>query len=114
MQKGISKYWTPDREAQVQRLIDGSHNFAEQSLLMALRDILKYDQRTKAGKRAEAQARLRLATATDEDLEEMAKLMGTLQGAKDAGAVEEELEKLKKGRARVRKKGIKRSELECH
>jgi len=114
MAKEISKHWTPEQEARAQRLITGSHNFyAIQSLTMSLRDLLKYDHRTRAGRRAKAQARLRLATATDGDLEEMAELRFFIFGEKTAGTIAEALEELKEHRARVREEGFKRSELEC-
>lgn len=113
MEKGISKYWTPEREARAQRLITQSPNFAVRHLLMTLCDMLKYDQRTRAGRRGMAQARLRLATATDKDLEEIAELKVHLLGEADVGTVEQVLFQLNKDRERVRGKGFKRSELEC-
>ena len=70
---------------------------------MTIRDILKYDGRAKEGKRALAKARLRLITATDEYLVEIAKLMGP--------PVTEKLEELKRDRAELKAKGIKASEL---
>ena len=114
MEKGISKHWTPDKEAWGQRLIDSSPNFAARHLMTSLRDLLKYDGRTLAGKRATAQAGLRIATATEQDLEDMAKIYVTLFGEKGERTEVEELERLKWQREQLRQKGIKRSELECH
>lgn len=113
MGKGIHKSWTPSSEDRAQQLIDGCRSFAEKHLIMTLRDFIKYDQRTKEGKRSQALARLRLATATDEDLEEMAKLRVKLLGEDNAGTVAEALEELKKARALVREKGFKKGELVC-
>ncbi|MBA7698598.1 hypothetical protein ES703_107276 [subsurface metagenome] len=80
--------------------------------MTSLRDILKYDQRTRAGQRATAQANLRLVIATDEELRMMAKIYVALVGEKIAGPEAEELERLKNHRAQIREKGIKRSEIE--
>jgi len=70
---------------------------------------------------AMAQARLRLATATDEDLKELAELQmrqaverpGEIPGLHRASLVAENVGHLKNDRARIREKGIKRSELVC-
>lgn len=113
MREGIHRHWTPQKESRSQRVIDSAPNFATRHLLMTLRDMLKYDQRTRAGKRALAQAKLRLATATDKDLEELTQLKVHLFGEADVGTVEEVLDQLNKDRARVRKEGFKRSEIEC-
>jgi len=112
-EKGIHRSWTPRIEERTQQLIDGSHGFAMKNLMLTIRDLLKYDHRSKEGKRAQALARLRLATATDEDLMEMAKLKVELLGEDKVGTVAEALEVLKEARARVREQGINRSELEC-
>lgn len=113
MENGIHGSWTPGREEQSKRLIEDSHSFAMRNLMLNLRDLLKYDHRTKEGRRAQAQARLRLATATDEDLMEMAKLQVSLVGKDKTETVAEVFERLQVARARVREKGIDRSELEC-
>ena len=112
-EKGIHKSWTPRIEERTQQLIEGSHGFAMKNLMLTIRDLLKYDHRSKEGRRAQAQARLRLATATDEDLEAMAKLKVSILGEDRVGTVAEALEVLKEARARVREQGIKRSRLEC-
>ncbi|MBA7705277.1 hypothetical protein ES703_114103 [subsurface metagenome] len=112
MEKGISKYWTPGKEAWGRQLIDSSPNFAAQHLMISIRDMLKYDGRTRAGRRAFARARLRLATATDQDLEDMAKIYVTLFKEKSERTEAEELERLKDQRDRLREQGFKRSELE--
>lgn len=113
MQKGISKYWTPKAEEKYNRVLTGCRTFGERHIIMTLRDLVKYDQRTKEGRRTTAQAMLRLAIATDENLEEIAKLQVSIFGEENAGKVAEELEDLKKRRAQIIKKGIKRSDLEC-
>lgn len=113
MEKGIIKYWTPEAEENYNRLVAGCRTFAERHLMMTLRDLVKYDQRTKEGRRTKAQAMLRLATATDKELEEMAKQKVILVGEDEAGTVAEELENFKKMRAMIGEKGIKRSDLEC-
>lgn len=106
MEKGLSKDWTPEEEALYQSWLASCHTFAERDLMISLRDHLKYE-----GKRAIAQGRLRLATATDEELEEVAKLEEQLGGGGSAFVVYR-LKELKKRRAEIREKGIKRSELE--
>ena len=79
---------------------------------MALTDALKYDGRTRAAKRARAQMRLRLATASDEELEELAKLEVAIIPEDILKGVRERLRNLKELRARIRKEGINRSELQ--
>ncbi|GAI53005.1 unnamed protein product [marine sediment metagenome] len=71
MEKGVTKYWTPKQEELWARRLKNCRTFAQQHLTMSLRDLLKFDERTKEGKRAVAQGRLRLTVATDRDLEEL-------------------------------------------
>ena len=121
MEKGVFKTWTPGQELEFEERIKHCQTFAERHLLMLLRDTLKYDARSKEGKRAMSKARLRLATATNEDLEELAELQvgqvaespGEIPGLHRASLVAENLGHLKKMRTEIRGKGIKRSELEC-
>ena len=121
MEKGVFKTWTPGQELEFEERIKRCKTFAERHLLMLLRDTLKYDARSKEGKRAMAKARLRLATATDEDLKLLAELEvlmerekpGEIPGLHRASLVAENLGHLKKTRTEIREKGIKRSELEC-
>ena len=113
MEKGVCNTWTPALEEFYKSLLTGPLTFAERHLIMSMRDLLKYDHRTKAGKRAVAQGRLRMMTATDEDLEQMAKLEVKMAGDSDMATLPEVLEGLKRTRARIREKGIKRSELAC-
>ena len=80
---------------------------------MSLRDLLKYDGRTKQAKRAIAQARVRLATATDEELEEIARIELKMPGEGPHPSVSEKLEKLKRERAELREKGVPKEELAC-
>ena len=120
MEKGVAKTWTPGGEIMFEERIKRCRTFAERHLTMALRDLLKYDGRSKQGKRAIVQGRLRLATATDEDLNGLAKLEASVLG--DPGQIpglsrftleQERLEDLKKVRAAIREKGIKKGELQC-
>lgn len=111
--KGISKYWTPKTEELWVRRLKGCRTFAESYWVMLMRDLLKYDGRTKQAKRAIAQARLRLATATDADIEELAKLESEMPQEEPRQSVAETVEELKKTRAEIREKGIKRSDLAC-
>ena len=121
MEKGISKHWTPGKELEFEECIKRCRTFAERHLTMLIRDVLKYDARTKEGKRAMAQARLRLTVATDEDLKELAELQvrqaaerpGEIPGLHRASLVAENLRHLKNNQAHIKGKGIKRSELEC-
>ena len=113
MAKGTSKYWTPQAEEHYKSLLAACRTFAERELIMTIRDLVKYDGRTKQGKRAVAQARLRLATATDEELAEMTVLDADLAGEKSMDAMLRRLEDLEKARAEIRKRGIKREQLQC-
>ena len=99
MEKGVHKSWTPEKEAEFKEVLDKRIPFAARNIIMLLRDIFKYDQRSRAGKRAMDQARLRLITATDDDLRDMARLKIFLLGT---GTEAEEVEQLKKYRDRVR------------
>ena len=101
MEKGVNQYWTPGAEQYYERLLATCHNFAEQHSVMSIRDLLKYDGRTKQSKRAAAQARLRIATATDGDIDQLSKLEV------------ETLGHLKQIQDEIKTKGIKREDLEC-
>jgi len=68
---------------------------------MCICDSLKYDGRSEAAKRAAVQSELRLAAATDKDIEELADLLGC-----DFSIAE-----LKKRRAAIRERGIKKGDL---
>jgi len=113
MEKGLSKSWTPKLEEYYRKLLAGCRTFAERHLLMTVMDLLKYDGRSKEGKRAIAGGRLRLATATDDDLKELARLEQTMPWRDKIPSVSERMEELKRERAEIREKGIKRGELEC-
>jgi len=122
MEKGVSKYWTPKQEKVFTQMVASSQTFAERDLVMSIRDLLKYDLRTKEGKKAIARGRLRLAVANDEDLEELAALQVGLENKEriEKGMTREELlplqearvEVLKNLRAKIRHRGIKKGELE--
>jgi len=111
MGKGLSKDWTAEKEALYESYLVSCHTFAERDVMMTPREHLKYE-----GDREIAGGGLRLATATDEELEEVAKLEGQLELKEQLGGggstfVAYRLKKLKKQRAEIREKGIKRSEL---
>jgi len=122
MEKGIHKYWTPGKDLEFEERIKHCKTFAERHLVMLLRDTLKYDGRSKEGKRAMAGARLRLAVATDEDLKELAELQvvmemeekpGEIPGLHRASLVAERLRHLKNVQAEIKRKGINKEELLC-
>ena len=113
MEKGVNKYWTPEKEEHYKRALDSCPNFGARALIMLMRDVLKYDGRSKEGKRAISKARLRLGTASDDDLANMVTLESRITGGYDPRQYAEKLEDLKRLRAKINQKGIKRSELEC-
>jgi len=121
MEKGVCKTWTPGKELEFEERIKRCRTFAERHLTMLIRDLLKYDGRSKEGKRAMAQARLRLTVATDEDLKELVELQvrqvaerpGEIPGLHRASLVAENLGHLKNTRAKIKENGIKRGELAC-
>lgn len=113
MEKGLSKYWTAEQEELWAGRLSKCHTFAERHITTILRNIYKYDWRTKQAKKANAQARLQLIIATDADLEELANLEAKIYQATDPEQVTKRLEELKKQRGALREKGIKRSDLEC-
>jgi len=114
MEKGIARDWTPGLEIKFEQAIKGCRSFAERHHCMFIRDTLKYDGRSKEGKRALVQARLRLAIATDDDLKELAELYffqaedkpGEIPGLQRASLVSRQLEILKELRTKIREKGI--------
>jgi hypothetical protein len=105
LSKGVSKYWAPEEEEKYKRLLASSDTFAERHLIMTIRDLLKYDGRTKEAKKAVAQGRLRLVTATDEELEDLVRLESLMPG-NDKGSAEERLQNYKTLRAKINEKGI--------
>ena len=131
MEKGVTPNWTPGLEIEYEERIKKCRSFAERHLTMLLRDVLKYDGRTKESKRAMAQARLRFSTASDKDLEELAELearmqmetptepvsvqylKGEIPGLHKAILVAGRLRELKKERDQIRGKGVSKEELEC-
>lgn len=112
MEKGISKYWTPEAEEKFQRDIESCGTFAMRHWLMTIRGIFKYDGRTKQAKRDIAEARLRIATATDDELEQLATLERELMGESKYMEMVALIGTHKERRAKIREKGIKRSDLE--
>lgn len=113
MEKGISKYWTPELEDSYKKRLATCQTFAQRHLIMTIRDLLKYDGRTKESKRAVAQGRLRIVTATDTDIEELAKLEAQMKGGGGPASVPDRIEAYKRLKARIRERGIKGRELEC-
>ena len=61
-------------EAGFQKALSGTRSWAERHFAMMMGTLLKYDYRTKEGKKAYARIRLSLVTATDQDLQELAEL----------------------------------------
>jgi len=106
MENGICKTWTPEVEAYYAGVLDGCQTFAQRHLVMLIRDILKYDGRTKQAKRAIAQARLRLVTATDADLEELVSLEMQMEKEGSLDVVPDRLEGYKRIQSEIIAKGI--------
>jgi len=121
MGKGVSKYWTPGKEIEYQERLKNSRTFAERHLTMLFRDLLKYDGRSKEARKAIAQARLRIATASDKDITEIAKLEASMQeespgeipGLARASFEAQRLRELQKDRVEIKERGIRKEELEC-
>jgi len=111
MKEGISKHWTPEQEKDYKRMLSACRTFAQRHLIMTVMDTVKYDGRTREGKRAIAQARLRLATATDEELQELAELEQTTLGHTLCDFVSERVKELKDERDKIRATGIKKENL---
>jgi len=70
----VHSCWTPKLEAHYNRVLARHLTFAQRHMVMCIRDMLKYDGRTREGKGTIAQARLRLSVMSDEDLKELAYL----------------------------------------
>ena len=121
MEKGVSKYWTPGKELEYQERLKGCRTFAERHLILSVRDLIKYDGRSRAAKRAGAQARLRIAAATEKDLEELAELgtstqpeiPGEIPGLARASFEAQRLRELEEAQAEIKKKGVNKEELRC-
>ena len=115
MEKGVRKTWTAEDEARCESMVDKMHTFGGKNFAMFMRDLCKYDPRTKAGRRAKAQADLRIAIATDKDLESIASFFTGLHKGSRASplqAITEDIESWKKRRAEIQARGIKRNDLE--
>jgi len=118
---GVSKYWTPGQEMEFEHRLKGCRTFAEKHLVMLTRDLLKYDGRSKAAKRAFSQARLRLSTASDKDLKEMAELEAAMQrdnpgeipGFTKASFTAQRRKELENTRAKIKTAGIKKEQITC-
>ena len=68
-----------------------------------IRNTVKYDHRTRESKKAWAKLQITLATATDDDLKELAELQHKLRGD---STLDEKLEDLIKTRKEIRASGI--------
>jgi len=112
MEKGVYRHWTEQQEQLWVRRLSVCHTFAELHLTTIVRNVLKYDWRTKQAKKANAQAVLQFITATDADLQELANLEAKIYRETDPEQVAKRLEELKKRRDEFKGEGIKRSDLE--
>lgn len=74
MKEGVSQYWTPGLEETFEKALAVAKDFAGRYSITSVRNALKYDQRSKASRKAKAQLQDSLAGATDEDLAKLAKL----------------------------------------
>lgn len=109
--KGISKQWTPGLEAHFELQIRRSRTFAQRNLTLLIRDLLKYDHRSRESKKRFAQARLRMLTASDRDLEEMALIISQMPAEGKTVTFTDELKDLKQMQASIRERGVKPQEL---
>lgn len=109
--KGISKQWTPSLEAHFELQIRRSRTFAQRHLTLLIRDLLKYDHRSRESKKRFAQARLRLLTASHRDLEEMAQIIIQMPAEGKTVIFNDELTKLKQLQARIKERGVEAEEL---
>ena len=105
MEKGTRKDWTPESEEIFIYFLNRCTTSAERQLITVIRDLAKYDQRTRAGKRARAKSQLYLFNCSDNDLIELAKLESLLLGC----PVEDKLAQLRLAQSYIKEKGIKRS-----
>lgn len=112
MEKGVCKSWTNEQEERYKMLLAGCRTFAERHLVMTVMDLLKYDGRTKAGEKAIAQGRLRLATATDKDLEELSMLESQMKGGGGPDSVGDIMRGYYELRTTIREKGITKGDLQ--
>lgn len=112
MEKGISKHWTPEQDAQFKRMLDAPLSFAMRFILTSIRNLLKYDHRTRESKKARARLHLMLATATDDDLAELEALQKEKLGEEGYRKLAEETLDFWEIRERVRATGIPRELIE--
>lgn len=108
MEKGISKHWTSKEDAQFKRMLDAPLSFAMRFMLTSIRDLLKYDHRTRESKRASAKLHLTLAMASDDDLAELEALQKEKLGEEGYRKLAEETQDFWEIRERVRATGIPR------
>lgn len=100
MEKGVNGNWTEADEARWNELMGSIKSFPMKHILLLFQAVVKYDLRTVPGRRAINRARLRLATATDDDLQDMAEVEVELFGRKSTiyADVSVNLERLKEMR----------------
>ena len=108
MEKGLNKHWTHEHEVLHQKLLEGATSFAERYMLTMVCNVMKYDGRSRAAKKATARLQLTLATASDDDLLAVAKLWHEIDGYPTHPTADERLKELTELRGKVRAKGIKR------
>lgn len=109
MEKGLSNHWTPEKEAIFQRFLAGARTFAERYMITMIGNVLKYDGRTREAKKATARLHLSLATASEDDLVELAGLQHQLVGPGAHHTAHERLKELVALQDKVKARGIPRN-----
>jgi len=117
---GVNQYWTQHHEIEWEMRIVACRSFAEKHVTILMRDVLKYDGRSKESQRAKAQSRLRIALASDADLVELAEFEvsmeerapGWIPGLDKSLRVQERVGELKEQRAMIKRDGIKSDDLQ--
>ena len=108
---GVNSNWAETDEARWNDLLVSVETFAVKHVLLLFRAIIKYDLRTVAGRRAIKQARLRLATATEDDLREMAEFEAELFGSKANDYIDVSVNLVRLREAREAAKDLLRKEV---
>lgn len=112
MGKGIVLTWGPGLDAEFQKLIDSANGFAERYMITSLRNILKYDGRTREAHKARARLHLMLAMATDQDLAELEALALERLGEEGYQKMREVAPSWRAAQEKIRTNGIPRDLLE--
>lgn len=89
---GLRRCWTPELEMKFNFFLNGPAmsgpgSFARRHVILSIRDMLKYDGRTREGKKAAVAAELRLAIATNDELEEIAEISHSLEDNASVGQI---------------------------